>query len=448
MVEATSGVQVKSDLFSAGSDGLPYPAASSMTLGYGNSLNFYYPPTALSNIFMLGALNSFNFSNMAANQVNNNYLVGYGNVFYDDYDGSSQYRNYIFGSSNQIAPTTETADTHTFGNNNTVRGSQSYILGQYNDVTGGYALGTTNTVGGGGGVAIGDGNYVNAASGIAIGTYAQVPYNNSIVISGKNRGGYATASTLDEISLYGSGGVRLITGVESTGAPRFVHKFVTPSTNDATNFVSGWDSKMNLSTYKGLFLLDHSTNGVTADANYQVKIRAIGGYKFLTGTTELIGAQLPANGGSWSSLSDRDSKENLRPVDSRNILEKVAALPVTTWNYKAQGRDIRHMGPMAQDFYASFGIGEDEKHIGTVDSDGVALAAIKGLYEENKALKARVEALEKEKQTFDARLSRLEDSAKNRSAGGSGGSSGGGVLGWLLAGSLILGGVVAGRRRI
>ena len=37
------------------------------------------------------------------------------------------------------------------------------------------------------------------------------------------------------------------------------------------------------------------------------------------------------------------------------------------------------MGPMAQDFYAAFGLGADDRHIVTVDADGVALAAIQGL---------------------------------------------------------------------
>ena len=44
------------------------------------------------------------------------------------------------------------------------------------------------------------------------------------------------------------------------------------------------------------------------------------------------------------------------------------------------------MGPTAQDFYAAFGLGEDERHISTVDADGVALAAIQGLYAQNQAL--------------------------------------------------------------
>lgn len=55
---------------------------------------------------------------------------------------------------------------------------------------------------------------------------------------------------------------------------------------------------------------------------------------------------------------------------------------------------------MAQDFYAAFGVGEDNKHITTVDADGVALASIQTLHElmreENAELQARVWATERQ----------------------------------------------------
>ena len=74
-------------------------------------------------------------------------------------------------------------------------------------------------------------------------------------------------------------------------------------------------------------------------------------------------------------------KENFRKVDAKNILENLSRIPITRWNYKAQDSQIKHIGPMAQDFYNAFGLGEDNKHISTIDTDGVALAAIQGLYE-------------------------------------------------------------------
>jgi len=107
------------------------------------------------------------------------------------------------------------------------------------------------------------------------------------------------------------------------------------------------------------------------------------------------------NGTTWANASDRNLKENFRSVDAQELLAKVAALPLTEWNYK-QDAAARHVGPVAQDFKAVFGLGTDDKTICTVDEGGVALAAIQGLNQkleetraENAVLKARLERLEK-----------------------------------------------------
>ena len=92
------------------------------------------------------------------------------------------------------------------------------------------------------------------------------------------------------------------------------------------------------------------------------------------------------------------------------VLELVVEIPVSTWNYKEQSDSIRHMGPMAQDFYAAFGLGLGETTIDTIDPDGVALAAIQGLHtlvQEKDAeiadLRVRLERLEKLTETALAR---------------------------------------------
>jgi len=92
--------------------------------------------------------------------------------------------------------------------------------------------------------------------------------------------------------------------------------------------------------------------------------------------------------------SDRNAKENFKPVDNQVVLAKVAALAVSEWNYKTDSRVVEHLGPMAQDFQAAFGLnGTDDKHISMVDEGGVALAAIQGL---NEKLEARSQQLEAE----------------------------------------------------
>jgi len=122
-------------------------------------------------------------------------------------------------------------------------------------------------------------------------------------------------------------------------------------------------------------------NGLTTDTGpYQFVAQASGGFTFYTASGFPVGATLPSGSGSWSSLSDRNVKDNFSAVDGTALLAQLAALPIATWNYKAQADSIRHVGPTAQDFRAAFGLGEDDRHISTVDSEGVALAAIQALY--------------------------------------------------------------------
>jgi hypothetical protein len=68
-------------------------------------------------------------------------------------------------------------------------------------------------------------------------------------------------------------------------------------------------------------------------------------------------------------------------VDKHEILERVADLQITTWSYLSEDRTVRHIGPMAQEFYAAFGVGESNQRIDSADGFGVALAAIQALYD-------------------------------------------------------------------
>nr|VFK79171.1 MAG: Chaperone of endosialidase [Candidatus Kentron sp. SD] len=74
-----------------------------------------------------------------------------------------------------------------------------------------------------------------------------------------------------------------------------------------------------------------------------------------------------------------DFVENIEATDPQAVLEKLAAIPIQTWNYKFEDAAIRHMGPMAQDFYGAFGLGNTDKVIFHMDAIGVCLASIKGL---------------------------------------------------------------------
>lgn len=137
----------------------------------------------------------------------------------------------------------------------------------------------------------------------------------------------------------------------------------------------------------------------SAAAN-EFAVRATGGVRFVTGLDEagdpVAGVRLPEGSGSWESLSDRYAKINLTPVDSREILDRLLTIPIHRWSYSRQDPTIQHIGPMAQDFYAAFGLGEDDRYISMVDADGVALAAIQALSEITREQDERIRAQQEE----------------------------------------------------
>jgi hypothetical protein len=112
------------------------------------------------------------------------------------------------------------------------------------------------------------------------------------------------------------------------------------------------------------------------------------------------GAYLSSSG-AWTNNSDRALKHDFQPLNERSLLEKVAQMPIVSWSYKAEKPSVRHIGPMAQDFYKALGLGLDNKHITTIDEGGVALAAIQGLVRQNQSLQRKNAAL-------STRLGRLE----------------------------------------
>jgi hypothetical protein len=114
---------------------------------------------------------------------------------------------------------------------------------------------------------------------------------------------------------------------------------------------------------------------------------------------------------TFITTSDRNAKQDFKPVDARAVLSKVAALPIAEWSFKEMP-SVQHLGPMAQDFRTAFNLGTDDKHIATVDADGVALAAIQGLNQKVEAgdqrSEARIQKLETENTELKQRLDALE----------------------------------------
>ena len=176
--------------------------------------------------------------------------------------------------------------------------------------------------------------------------------------------------------------------------------------NGDHSFVAGRNAKTNSNASGSFVWGDNSTNDtmVVGTAN-RVVFRSANGYRLYTASDLSTGVSMGAGDGAWSSISDSTKKRNRRNVDTRSILEKVMATPIQQWSYKSQDPSIEHIGPMAQDFYAAFHLGESDTTISTIDPDGVMLAAIQELAkrveqltEQNQIQQAQIQSLIAEKQ--------------------------------------------------
>ncbi len=112
--------------------------------------------------------------------------------------------------------------------------------------------------------------------------------------------------------------------------------------------------------------------------------------------------------GLLTEASDQALKDNFRPVDGQQVLEGIAQLPISTWNFISDGQAIQHMGPVAQDFYATFGLGADDRHIAPLDANGVALAGVQELHQMLLEREAQVAELQQQNADLEARLAQLE----------------------------------------
>jgi hypothetical protein len=147
-----------------------------------------------------------------------------------------------------------------------------------------------------------------------------------------------------------------------------------------------------------------------------------------------------------AAVSDRSLKEGFAFVDGQEVLSRLSDVPITTWSYKAEDPDVRHMGPTAQDFRAAFGLGESDTSINLLDSSGVALAAVQELYQLSQGQAARMQELERTNATLQRQLDGLEAQGEGKGAL-TGLLTSDLPLAWLLLGGLVVGGLaLAGRR--
>jgi hypothetical protein len=158
---------------------------------------------------------------------------------------------------------------------------------------------------------------------------------------------------------------------------------------------------------------DGSSSAYFTSVANEFAVRASGGVRLRTNSAATVGCDLSAGGNTWNCTSDRNAKENFAALDGETVLQKVAGMPIETWTLKTE-RGVRHVGPMAQDFYAAFGFGTSDKTIGLLDEAGLTLKAVQALERRTRVLQEQLDAKTSEVESLRARLERLEKAIESR----------------------------------
>lgn len=280
------------------------------------------------------------------------------------------------------------------GSNSTASGLYSLAFGDTNKAlsTSSIVFGSGNEVKGAAGISAGAGNHVCDTYGVAFGNKA---ISGGPIIS--------SHCDPDSFNIHGLAAVAIGYNVTATSDHSFaLGKFAS------TNGFSGafvWGDGSATSTAQTF----------NAVANNEFAARAAGGFRFRTNLAGTTGCNLPAGSGVFNCTSSRYTKENFSLVSGADVLSRLRGVDVSTWNYIAEGRNVRHMGPMAEDFFKAFSLGTGNTSIGVQDLTGVSLAAIKELDKrtsEVEQLREEVNQLRNANSELERRLTTLEQLLK------------------------------------
>jgi hypothetical protein len=244
-------------------------------------------------------------------------------------------------------------------------GSNSTALGLYS-----LSFGDTNSAESTSSIVFGSGNQVKGAAGFSAGagnrvcdTYG-VAFGNKAISGGPIINGRCDP---DSFNIHGLAAVAIGYNVTAD------QDYSTAMGKFASN-----------NGFTGTFVWSDGSATQAADtfrntANNEFAARATGGFRFRTNLAGTTGCNLPAGSGVFNCTSSRMTKENFLFTKGEDVLARLRNVPVSSWNYISEGRQVRHMGPMAEDFYQAFGLGTNNTSIGVQDLAGISLAAVKAL---------------------------------------------------------------------
>ncbi|MBA2249133.1 MAG: tail fiber domain-containing protein [Chitinophagaceae bacterium] len=206
---------------------------------------------------------------------------------------------------------------------------------------------------------------------------------------------------------------------EITTASGFATTAMGNNTTASGDYTFAAGTKVSTNNHAGAFFFgdsDPHTKGVrNIGINDQFAARFNGGYYFISDDAGAdIGVQVLPGGNAWVAICDKNRKENFEPLNGDDVLQKIARINFTSWNYKMQdAKKYRHYGIMAQDFYNAFGhdkygtIGNDTT-VNPIDMIGIDMTAIQALEKRTSTLDSENKDLRNEIAELKTRLMKLE----------------------------------------
>ncbi len=326
------------------------------------------------------------------------------------YDGALSEGNLALGVASVVSGGLGNVATNQYatvsgGYHNSAGGSLATISGgDQGTASGGHATvsgGFQNTASGD--FATVDGGYQNTAGGIysfAAGQNAQAVHQGAFVWADSQSGAYASDRN-NQFKIRAGGGVEMDVSSSSHLSPAALYVNST-----SANGV-------------GLYVTESSTDAALV-VNNSGTADIIKGFNGGGNAVFEVIHSGAVNATAFNVTSDRNAKENFQVLNPEQVLEKVASLSISEWNYKTGPADEKHIGPMAQDFHAAFGLnGSDDKHISVVDEGGVALAAIQGLNQKLNEKDAEIQQLKQSVAQLQALVSQMAKSGPDNLVGSS-----------------------------
>lgn len=270
-------------------------------------------------------------------------------------------------------------------------------------------------------VAIGENCRASADHGVALGRWCTAAQQSSFAVGDQN---------------VASGAASVALGYHShTNARQGSFVFGDRSTVDTIRAGVNHSANWRVSGGFRIFTASNLSTGVTLQSGVSVSNWGQSNAVISTST----GAML-TTGGVWQNASDVNRKHHFESVSGEAILQKLKTLPIQEWSYRTENDAVRHIGPTAQDFYAAFQLGNDERGIGTVDADGIALASIQALEARTQKQSAEIETLRAENEAMQNKVDTLMRQVMQQQSGLP-------VLALLIIAGIVIAGMIRYFRR-